>query len=193
MRQGTGWRWRLAMVLRRFPRSGHWVQRAVRIVQPRFTVGVVGVVLDDSRERVLLVEHVFHPRKPWGLPGGWINRGENPAQTVEREFNEETGLRVRALRPLIVQLGTKWHRHLDMVYLCELEDGPQTIRLSGELLNYRWTPCRALPPLVDFHAEGIRMALDEEAEAAGVIHELRPKQGMGSPSASESAGSRDGD
>jgi len=155
---GIGWR-RLARLLRRFPWSGRVLQRIVRQVQPRFTVGAVGVLLDESGERVLLVEHVFHTARPWGLPGGWINRGESPATAVEREICEETGLRVRAARPLAVELGTDWRRHLDLVYLCVLDGEAGPVRLSHELLDYRWTPCDALPPLVTYQAQAIRAAL----------------------------------
>jgi 8-oxo-dGTP diphosphatase len=154
------WPRRLALLLRRFPWSGRLVQRAYRLWQPRFSVGVVGVLLDATAERVFLVEHVFHARKPWGLPGGWIARGEDPAQTAEREFYEETGLRVRAVRPLIVQRTSELYAHIDVVYLCVLDGEPQTIRLSNELLSYRWTPVDGLPPLVAFHDLAIRTALE---------------------------------
>jgi 8-oxo-dGTP pyrophosphatase MutT (NUDIX family) len=154
----SAWR-RLARLLRRFPWSGLALQWVVRLVQPRFTAGVVGVLLDEPGERVLLVEHVFHATKPWGLPGGWINRGETPAQAVEREIYEETGLRVRAVRPLTVELGIEWRRHFDMVYLCELTGKPGPIRLSHELLDYRWTSCDALPSLVSFESQVIQAVL----------------------------------
>jgi ADP-ribose pyrophosphatase YjhB (NUDIX family) len=32
----------------------------------------------------------------WSLPGGLVELGETPAEAVEREVKEETGLRVRA-------------------------------------------------------------------------------------------------
>ena len=153
------WQRRVVPLLRRYAWSGVVIQRLARRIQPRFTVGVVGVVLDAPRQRVLLVEHVFHTAYPWGLPGGWIERGEDPAQTAEREILEETGLRVRAVQPLIVQRGTTWSRHMDMVFLCELDGDAQQVRLSGELLGYRWTPYDALPWLVAFHRQGIAAAL----------------------------------
>lgn len=147
-------------MLRRFPWSGRLIQRLVRIVQPRFTVGVVGVLLDDRRERVLLVEHLYHTRLPWGLPGGWIARREDPMQTVQREFYEETSLRVRVVRPLLFQRSPDMRGHMDVVYECMLEDTSQVIRLNGELLSYRWTPCADLPPLVRLHRQAISAALE---------------------------------
>jgi ADP-ribose pyrophosphatase YjhB (NUDIX family) len=129
-------------------------------LQPRFTVGVVGVLLDEKAERVLLVGHVLHPKTPWGLPGGWIARGEDPAHTAEREFLEETGLHVRAVYPLLVQRAPDLHAHMDIVYRCVLDGEGQTVRLSHELLDYNWTPCDDLPPMVLFHVQSIRVALD---------------------------------
>lgn len=152
---GREWHRRVAALMRRHPWVARLVQRVYRLVQPRFTVGVVGVLV-DSAGRVLLVEHIFHAHKPWGLPGGWLARGEDPSRTVEREFFEETGLCVRAVRPLLIERAPEMRTHMDVVYLCELAGQPQTIRLSHELLSYRWASLDALPPLVAFHEKAIR-------------------------------------
>lgn len=150
---------RIAALLRRYPALGMTLQRAVRLFQPRFTAGVVGVLCDPQGERVLLVEHVYHAHTPWGLPGGWMDRDEDPAHTVEREFAEETGLQVRAVRPLLVVLGTKWRRHLDIVFLVEPVQTDQPIRLCNELLSYRWASLDDLPPIVSLHRRAIALAL----------------------------------
>ncbi len=159
VRESHGFWRRLVKVIRRYPRVGQVVQRAYRRLQPRFTIGVIGVLVHE--DRVLLVEHLFHPYTPWGLPGGWIGRRENPAQTVEREFLEETGLRVRAVRPLIVQQPKLWRGHMDVVYLMEPAGPVEPIRLCHELLGYRWTPRDDLPKLVPIHAQAIRAAFEE--------------------------------
>lgn len=158
------WHRRAARLLQCMPWGGWLVQSVYRLWQPRFSVGVVGIVLDATGERVLLVEHVFHPQRPWGLPGGWISRGEDPAQTAEREILEETGLRVRAVRPVLVLRSPKLRGHLDVVYLCQTEDGAQSIRLSHELLSYRWTPLNALPPLVEFHERALEAVRAERRD-----------------------------
>jgi 8-oxo-dGTP diphosphatase len=149
------WHRRVAGLMQRHPWAARLLQRVYGRFQPRFTVGVVGVLVDPAG-RVLLVEHIFHARRPWGLPGGWLARGEDPVQTVERELLEETGLRVRAVRPIVIQRAPDMRAHMDMAYLCELASHPQTIRLSHELLGYRWAPSDALPPLVAFHELAIR-------------------------------------
>ncbi len=156
----TGPRRRLARALQRFPWAAYAVQRIYQLAQPRFTIGAVGVLLDASGERVLLVEHVFHAVHPWGLPGGWLGRREDPAVGVAREFREETGLRVRAVRPLLVQRAPGMPHHMDVAYLCVLDGDGQAIRLCGELLDARWTPIDAVPPMIKFQALALRAALD---------------------------------
>lgn len=169
---GRHWPRRIAAVFRRFPWLAKVLQRGMRLVRPRFTMGVVGVLMDATGTRVLLVEHVFHARKPWGLPGGWMNRGENPAQTVEREFYEETGLRVRAIQPMLIERG-RLGSHMEVVFLVRLDGFGQRIQLSDELLHWGWVPVDDLPPLKDFQEQAIRMV------CMMVAHEAMPFQDGG--------------
>jgi ADP-ribose pyrophosphatase YjhB (NUDIX family) len=118
----------------------------------RFTAGVVGVVLNEEG-RILLVEHVFHPRHPWGLPGGWLKAGERPEKALAREINEETGLQVDILRPLLVDRSPHDRRHLDIAFLCAAQG--ETITLSRELLDYDWVRPEAVPTLIAFHQAAV--------------------------------------
>ena len=147
----------LARGLQRAP----WIVRLMQIGwrrfgQPWITVGALGAVFNDRGE-MLLVEHVFHPISPWGLPGGWMNRNEDPSETVARELLEETGLQVRVDRPLIIRRTPELRSHLDIAFLCEA--APGTIRLSGELLDYRWVDPANPPPLMSFHRQVVAAAL----------------------------------
>ena len=106
----------------------------IRCLSPRFTAGVVGVILNDIGE-ILLVEHAFHPQYPWGLPGGWMDRKESPAATLEREIQEEMGMTITVLRPLKIDFGV-YRNHLDIAFLYKANCDVQA--LSTELLGYRW-------------------------------------------------------
>ena len=147
----------LAALIRRFPFLTRLPFRAYRSRQARYTVGVAGVVLDE-RGRVLVVEHVFHPRHAWGLPGGWIDADEDPAQALKRELREELGLEVDVRGALHVARSFK--DHIDIAYLCHSR-GP-VARLNAELLDYRWAEADSLPDLRVFHRRAVTLALDAD-------------------------------
>ncbi len=155
---------RLANLIQRAP----WSIRAAQIVwrravQPWVTAGTVGAVFDEAG-RVLIVEHVFHPKFPWGLPGGWMNRGESPEQTIARELLEETALHVIVEKPLLISSTDYLPNHLDIAFLCRvLPDDVERIQLSGELLDYRWIDPNDAPPLVTFHRQVIKAAIADRA------------------------------
>ena len=133
----------------------HVMRLILHWTQPRFTAGVVGVVL-NAQDEVLLVEHVFHPQDPWGLPGGWLGRGESPASALMRELQEETGIRVTIVCPLLMETGHYFRTHLDMAFLCHAEG--DVAALSSELLDYRWTGLDEVPPMLPFHEAAVRAA-----------------------------------
>jgi ADP-ribose pyrophosphatase YjhB (NUDIX family) len=145
----------VAVVVRKAP----WIVALGRVLwrlrQAKFSAGVVGVIF-DKEGRVLLVEHVFHPYAPWGLPGGWVDRRENPAQTVQRELREELEMTIEVGPILMVE--TDYGNHLDFAYLC-YSDGPVG-KLSNELLNYGWYDLANLPRLHKFHYRAITSAME---------------------------------
>jgi 8-oxo-dGTP diphosphatase len=140
-------------------RSAPWLVRVAhsgyKLLQPKFTVGVVGVVFNPAGE-VLLAEHVFHPLYPWGLPGGWINAGEQPYDAVIREIREELSLEVEITTLLLSEINLPGH--LDVAYLCTTAGKVGAI--SAELLSYGWFKLSSLPPLLLFHQRAIQTALE---------------------------------
>jgi len=58
---------------------------------PRWPVSVKGVVVDHE-DRVLLLRN---ERREWELPGGRLEAGEEPAECVVREIEEETAWKAR--------------------------------------------------------------------------------------------------
>jgi len=90
----------LGAVWKRLP--GEVRRRIVRLGQRRFTV-TAGALIFDDQGRILLLEHVFRPDSGWGIPGGFIGRGEQPEAAMRRELIEEVGLELDDVELLFVR------------------------------------------------------------------------------------------
>ena len=62
-------------------------------MHPRFTVTAGALIFNDSGE-VLLLKHRFRAGSGWGLPGGFLEAGEQPLDALRRELREELNLEV---------------------------------------------------------------------------------------------------
>jgi len=112
----------------------------IRRTQSTFTVSVAAVILNQYRE-VLLLNHVLRPRSGWGLPGGFIDRGEQPADAIRREIREETGIELNDLKMLRVRtLG----RHVEILFSATTLGDPEV--RSREILELAWFTTDTLPP-----------------------------------------------
>ena len=65
----------------------------MRLAHTRFTVTAGAVIFNDKRE-VLLLKHRFRAGSGWGLPGGFMEQGEQPSDALRRELRDEIGLEV---------------------------------------------------------------------------------------------------
>jgi 8-oxo-dGTP pyrophosphatase MutT (NUDIX family) len=76
------------------PDGVHFEQYVLRMPKAAMTV-----VLDDARERVLMIwRHRFVlDCWTWELPGGYVDSDEDPAITAAREVEEETAWRPRSM------------------------------------------------------------------------------------------------
>jgi 8-oxo-dGTP diphosphatase len=77
--------WRLLPVKIR-----RWTMRASHA---RFTVTAGGLLFNEAGE-ILLLKHRFRAGSGWGLPGGFLNAGEDPLDALRRELREEIGIEV---------------------------------------------------------------------------------------------------
>jgi 8-oxo-dGTP diphosphatase len=74
-------------------------RRLVRTGQKRFTV-TAGAMIFDDEGRILLLDHVFRPDSGWGIPGGFLTKGEQPEAALRRELKEEIGIEVETVELL---------------------------------------------------------------------------------------------
>jgi mutator protein MutT len=65
----------------------------MRLAHTRFTVTAGAVIFNDKGE-VLLLKHRFRAGSGWGLPGGFMEKGEQPIDALRRELREEIALEV---------------------------------------------------------------------------------------------------
>lgn len=103
-----------------------------RRLQQKFTVSVTGIVANDRGE-VLLLDHVIRPRSPWGPPGGFVMRGEQPEAALRREIKEETDLDLADVR--LIRTRT-FKRHIEIIFTARAVGEPHASSL--EIRELRW-------------------------------------------------------
>ncbi len=129
----------------------------VSLFVPKFAVGVVGVVFNAQNE-ILLFHHTYRGKRfPWGLPGGWLDPREDPAQGIVREMREETGLTVEVVRPLLIENAVLFRR-LDLMYLCKITAGD--FRTSSEVDAIQYFSRATLPAMLHTQRASILRLFD---------------------------------
>ena len=134
---------------------------AVRIFAPKNLVGVVGVILNDEGQ-VLLAEHVFRTRYRWGLPGGWVSRGEDPATALARELREELALEIEVGDVLLCRTEATVKRlfsprSIGVAFMATTRGTPEVS--SREILGTRWVPLESAgDELMPFQRDAVAIA-----------------------------------
>lgn len=122
-----------------FPRGAR--SRIMRSANDRFLVGVMAIICDDDG-RVMLVRTTYDPRYAWSLPGGWMGRGEQPAECIRRELHEETGYEITVGELLDARTRSRLPS-VDLIYRGRIANG--TFRRSAEVAEARFFPLDGLP------------------------------------------------
>ena len=100
--------------------------------------------------RVLLGRRAVEPkRNHWDIPGGFLNPWELPADAAVREVREETGLAVRLVELISVEIDTYAERDftLNLYYLAEPVGGTEAP--ADDLVELRWFAPQEVPVDVD--------------------------------------------
>lgn len=98
---------------------------------------VLAAIVEGDDGRVLLARNALWQEGVFGLITGFMEAGESPEAGICREVMEETGLRVKALRLLCCSEFLRMNQVL-IAYHVRVEGKPEDVRLSPELLEYRW-------------------------------------------------------
>ncbi|HEX9545348.1 MAG TPA: NUDIX hydrolase [Pyrinomonadaceae bacterium] len=146
-------------IWRRIP--GRLKYRAVRFTQSRFTV-TAGAIVSDDAGRVLLLHHRFRPGSGWGMPGGFIEQGEQPEAALRRELREEVGLEIQELK-LFTTRAFRKTKQIEIVFRCRALG--ETDQLGFEIKRAAWFYPHELPKeLPAEQARLIKLALADGAE-----------------------------
>jgi 8-oxo-dGTP diphosphatase len=130
----------LGAVWRRLP--GFMRRRLVRTGQRRFTA-TAGAMIFDDQDRILLLEHVFRPDGGWGIPGGFLNKGEQPEAALRRELREEIGIEVENVEMLFARTLPKT-RQIEIYFRATAIGQPEPC--SFEIRKAGWFSIDDLPP-----------------------------------------------
>jgi ADP-ribose pyrophosphatase YjhB (NUDIX family) len=123
-------------------------------------------VLVERDGRILLVQRADEPYKgQWMIPAGFVEYGEDAAETAVREAAEEVGLRVRLHGFFGLYFGTDDPRNPSylIIYRATPEPAEQTVRAGDDAAAAGWFPPDGLPAQIAF--EGHRRAIADWARS----------------------------
>lgn len=111
----------------------------VRAVEAKFTVSA-GAVVTNADGKVLLLDHVLRPGSGWGIPGGFVNRGEQAERAIKREICEEIGLEIERVE--LVGARTN-DRHVEILFRARARGAGKVSSL--EIKRIGWFAPDAMP------------------------------------------------
>lgn len=129
-------------------------------------IGVYGLCLNDDLVLLTKLWDRYSAPGHWTLPGGGLEFGEHPEETLVREFYEETGLAcdigaVMNIGSTVVDPSRKYGRFqgIQIVYRVNASGEPRVVEENGSTVDARWVDLEqartTLPtmPLVDIVLE----------------------------------------
>ena len=113
--------------------------KIVRATQQKFTVSVAAIIINENEE-ILLLDHIFRSSLSWGIPGGFVNRGEQPEDALKRELREETGLELHDIKLFRVRT---INRHIEILFRAQAT-GKAEVK-SREIKALAWFKIDKIP------------------------------------------------
>lgn len=127
----------IGTIWKKLPKNGRrWLTRRF---QDSFTVSAAGIITNENGQ-ILLLNHFLRPVSGWGLPGGFMDAGEQPEETLRREIREETGIELSDIR--MVRTRTL-HRHIEIIFAANGIGEP--VVKSREITELGWFDLDNMP------------------------------------------------
>jgi ADP-ribose pyrophosphatase YjhB (NUDIX family) len=117
------------------------------------SVRAYGILVHEDAVALVRSSNPNHKPPLWWLPGGGINFGETPEETLTREFKEETGLSVTAPELLSVTSDVRKRDNGDrihtvrIIYVVTWLGGDLTHEVHGTTDHAAWYPIDQLDTL----------------------------------------------
>ena len=114
---------------------------SMRATQTRFTVTAGALIFNDAGE-VLLLKHRFRAGSGWGIPGGFLEHGEQPEEALRRELREEIGLEVEEVE-IFTARSFKKPQQVEILFCCRANGSVKSRTMEVE--QAEWFSPRELP------------------------------------------------
>lgn len=103
--------------------------------------GATNAVIFNEKKEILFTERSltdsFMPGY-WELPGGGIEYGETPQESLTREIKEECNIDIEIIKPIAANTYfIDELQRIEITFLCKAVN-PEKIKLSTEHSDYKW-------------------------------------------------------
>jgi len=122
---------------------GYFIYSKLKIKEEE-TGKTVDAVIEDVQGNIVLIKRKFPPFKDYyALPGGFIEKGENPKQAIRREVKEETNLNINIIKKIGVfdeEGRDPRGRIISTAYLCQIVSGSSNMESGTDSADVELIP-----------------------------------------------------
>ena len=131
--------------------SSNYKWHILWIIHSKFMIGVSAVILNENK-KILLLKHRYWKNNSWGLPSGYVQKGETLEEAIQREIKEETNLTITVKK--LINLKSGFKLRIECSFIGHCSDSSNMILNSDEVLEADFFAIEHLPMgLLSSHKE----------------------------------------